>query len=43
MASFFNIIQESGAPTQQADDPWFPSLTYKERLIGFGACSIMGF
>jgi len=36
---------ESEDPEPQVDDgeKWFPTLTYKERMMGFGACFIVGY
>ena len=39
-ASFFDIIGPGDKPAEE--EGIFPQLTYKERIIGFVACSVLG-
>lgn len=40
MASYFNIMK--GDTSSNSNDSLFPTLSYKERLIGFACCSFLG-
>ena len=41
--SFLPFVNSDNTDTNNEDESCFPTLSYKERLIGFAVCFVLGF